>query len=978
MSAILKALDDTAKHWLLWKNPAITRFIETGDESLLNGLKLNDGWLYTLHTALPAPGDLDDHGVRLLRLAVIMGLKRLLKDWLHRYDRRNDGLLHLHPAAVQRLREAGMKDAEIRLVGEYANAWDHQADAPTVVGEFYLQLEEAEIPALIDRFSFGDVAFLIARRFPKALLAHLKQGLQLGYYRNACYATFLRANPEVFHEVAHQVLIKEASDEDAVFLANALFGAKPDLYREAGWEAARRVVPQGSNAYSERLACELLIKTGAPDAFKVVLEWMAQPCKGYGQDQQRNLLLDEMEKSHPAQLRDACKACAQNPNGQVALSGLKRWRMLPGATEDPEVPDALRVLLDSKEPATVMSALAETISWGGTQLTEGIWALLQHKSRPVRMAAARALAALAQPDTQPRAVKLLAHKKADVRLAAVAVLEQLGTPESLAALKGHLEVEEGDDVRDAILLALERAGGGAALTKEEIVARIQKTLAKIKGLPVPWLQPARLPLIKTDGVALSDHEVLYLLYRQSRCKEMRADLEAKPLYAELDRGRNGGSAANALAAYLASDQNADHRWVLTWAALVGDDRVVTPLFKAVLEWAENSRGKLAEYGAQALALLGTDQALMMVESLSVRFRVKNKNIGKAAGDAFAEAAEARGVSVEELGDLVVPWLGFEAGKPRLVEAGKTTVEVSIDQDFKLSFRDTKTGKRSGKLPAGSPAPVQAEFKEMVNTLKEASKAQVLRIETLLVRQFRWPVSRWQELYLGNPLLRPFTQRLVWSWQGEAGEPPLVFRALEDGSLTDVNEEAVTLPTTGSVAIVHPLDLEETTRTAWLQHLADYDIAPPFPQLDRPVIRVKEEEKGTRFGKQVNSTSLNAMTFRGRSEKIGWVRGSVVDAGGVTSYRKIFAAAGVEAFLNVDGMYVGIGMDETITLGDVYFVRTGTVKTGSYTYDEPSKEDDPRLVPFGEVPPVPFSEVMGDLRKISGKTGEEATPDETAA
>ncbi|WP_050023114.1 DUF4132 domain-containing protein [Verrucomicrobium sp. BvORR034] len=969
MSDILKALDDTAKHWLLWKNPAITRFIETGDESLLNGLKLNDGWLHTLYAAVPAPGDLDVHGVRLLRMAVIMGLKSLLKDWLHRYDRSSNGLMYLHPAAVQRLRDAGMTDAEIRLVSEHAEAWDHVADVPTLVGEFYLQMDESEIPTLITQYSYGTIAFLISRRFPDILLKLLHQGVQLKY-RSSSLATYMRANPEVFHESTYAELLKTSSDEEKVFLAGLLFDVKPELYRKTGWEAARRSLSGSGNAYSERQAGELLIKTEEPAAFDLVRKWLASPCKGYGVDIQRGLLLDELAKAHPAELWAACIACTQSPNGSVALLGLKRLRTLPGAAESTAVVTAIRALLGNSEPSSVVAALSEAISWGGAQLTEEIWALLQHKSRPVRMAAARALAALAQADTQPRAVKLLAHKKTDVRLAAVAVLEQLGTQDSLAALKGHLEVEEGDDVRDAILLALERVGGGATLTKEEIEARIQKTLAKMKEPPVPWLKPADLPLAKQDGTNLSDDKVLYLLYRQSRCKEMRADLEAKPLYAELDRGRNGGSAANALAAYLASDQNADHRWVLTWAALVGDDRVVTPLFKAVLEWAENSRGKLAEYGAQALALLGTDQALMMVESLSVRFRVKNKNIGKAAGDAFAEAAEARGVSVEELGDLVVPWLGFEAGKPRLVETGKTTVEVSIDQDFKLSFRDTKTGKRSGKLPTGASAGIQAEFKEMANTLKEAAKAQVLRIETLLVRQFRWPVSRWQELYLRNPLLRPFTQRLVWSWQGEAGEPTLVFRALEDGTLTDVNEDSVTLPMAGSVTIVHPLDLEETTRTAWLQHLADYDIAPPFPQLDRPVIRAKDEEREMRFGKHVRGTELNAMTFRGRAEKIGWVRGSVVDGGGVTSYRKTFTAAGVEAFLNVDGMYIGIGMDDTITLGNVYFVRTGTVKTGSYTYDEPSKEDDPRLVPFGEVPPVPFSEVMGDLRKISGKTGEE--------
>ena len=68
-------------------------------------------------------------------------------------------------------------------------------------------------------------------------------------------------------------------------------------------------------------------------------------------------------------------------------------------------------------------------------------------------------------------------------------------------------------------------------------------------------------------------------------------------------------------------------------------------------------------------------------------------------------------------------------------------------------------------------------------------------------------------------------------------------------------------------------------------------------------------------------------------------------GGVTAYRKVFSGAGVEAFLTLEGMYVGIGMDETITLGDLFFVTSNSVKVGSYTYDEPGKEDDPRLIAF---------------------------------
>jgi hypothetical protein len=112
-----------------------------------------------------------------------------------------------------------------------------------------------------------------------------------------------------------------------------------------------------------------------------------------------------------------------------------------------------------------------------------------------------------------------------------------------------------------------------------------------------------------------------------------------------------------------------------------------------------------------------------------------------------------------------------------------------------------------------------------------------------------------------------------------------------------------------------------------------------------------------------------MTFRSRAEKLGWSRASVNDGGSVDAYRKVFPGAGVEAFLGLEGMYIGIGMDETITLADFEFVRSESVKVGGYVYDRPSEESDSRLIPFGEVPPVVFSEVMGDLSRIAGQQGD---------
>src|SRR5439155_511517 len=156
-----------------------------------------------------------------------------------------------------------------------------------------------------------------------------------------------------------------------------------------------------------------------------------------------------------------------------------------------------------------------------------------------------------------------------------------------------------------------------------------------------------------------------------------------------------------------------------------------------------------------------------------------------------------------------------------------------------------------------------------------------------------------------------------------------------------------------------------TRQAWLKHLADYDVIPPFAQLERPVVTVKREQKETRLGSEVARTELNAMTFKGRAERLGWTRGSICDGGGISFYLKSFPAAGVDVFVETDGMYVGIDMYSEIKLGKVFFVKHGSVPIASYDYDEPGDDKDPRLVTYGDVPAIAFSEAMGDLARITG-------------
>ncbi len=659
-------------------------------------------------------------------------------------------------------------------------------------------------------------------------------------------------------------------------------------------------------------------------------------------------------------LEQRCAAWLEDPQAEAFAAQASSWRTVSGN----ESRNARR--------RYVSMALATAIGKAGSahvHLVTDALRWLGHEDSVVRRAASRLLAS--NPHGLPeRLQSALAAKSADTRMAAVEALVLAGTSECMAALEGLVAAERSDDVRDAILAALTPIWSkqGRKITDSELAAWVHRA-AKALAKPVAtWLDEKSLPQLKRkSGKALTVSEMRWLCWRQSRQSEIRPDAEASYLLASVDRSSAGDFAHALLAGFLASKQDAKDRWAITLAGLLGDDRLVPMLHKHIDVWVQKSRGKIAEYATQAIALLDSDIALQAVDQVANAYRTKNRNVGSAAAEAFTAAAARRQMTPDELGDAVVPWLGFNPGEARTVAGKKGPIAVSVGVDGTLCYREGT--KFLASLPSGVSKEVKDDIKNLSAQLRHTMKAQLLRHARMLVQQRRWDAKVWGDLYSKHPMLKPFAVRLVWGHYGKDAKLTRIFRFLDDGSLTDAQDTSLDLLKTGQIGIVHPLELTEEQRAAWRSHLTDHEIDSPVPQMDRAVIRVKDAERSLRQIRLAAGTKLNGMTFKGRAERLGWRRGSVVDAGGISSYVKSFPSAGIDVIVGIDGMYMGMGMEDAITINDGWFVRQGSVTQGSYVYDEPANETDPRVVPFGDVPPIVFSETMTELGLISGKTAD---------
>jgi hypothetical protein len=346
----------------------------------------------------------------------------------------------------------------------------------------------------------------------------------------------------------------------------------------------------------------------------------------------------------------------------------------------------------------------------------------------------------------------------------------------------------------------------------------------------PWLDETKLPrLFHRDG-RLVEHELTRtMLTLQSRAKGPELDPEVQHIVEDIDLDRSGDFALALLNLFIAKNEETKDKFVLSLAAVLGDERIAIPLKRKILEWPEVRRGKLSEYAIGALACSGTAAALFTVDTVARRLRTQRRIQAHAARQSILQAAHERGLDRETLLDDVLPRHGFTA-RTRTVGKDKTFT-VHVTPDFEIEYV-ASSGKTVKSLSKTIPEAEREQIAELARNLRDLVKAHSIRLIDRMIAQRGWSAERWRTLFLGHPLLFPFAVRCVFAGQA-SGAIASTFRALEDGTLTDTDDEEVELRPEWDVRLVHPALLSVEARTAWAGHLVDYEIEQPFPQIARP-------------------------------------------------------------------------------------------------------------------------------------------------
>jgi hypothetical protein len=606
--------------------------------------------------------------------------------------------------------------------------------------------------------------------------------------------------------------------------------------------------------------------------------------------------------------------------------------------------DSLKVILSAAKSISPSPACEERL-----------WALLYCDIEEIRDAAARALAGK-NPRILEKVKEGLTSKNINQRDGAIRLLCFERTQESQAVLEEILFTEKKDDIRDLILNNWANVWN---LSLEEVKSLIQKAQDDKKlNRPVKaWLDVSSLPRLywSESGMELSDIEMKYLFYRQNREKQITVEGEIQALLKHIDHHKSGDF-AHALFELLMANGGpaAKNRFALTLAGVLGDERLVAPLEEFTIK-------RNNEACPTALGLIKSDAALRALNRIMRHFKTKYPNVKGAAHAAFTQAAEEKGVSYYELADSIISTFGFD-GLTRTLMIDDKSYTIRIGEDLKLIYRDEEKGKTVKTLPKAASPELKEEIKSLAKEIRENTKEILNNLEQYFVIQRKWSMEDWDSFFLNHPLLFVLTPQFVWGVYQEE-KLTATFRFNGEGDFLNADGEEIDLPM-GDIGLVHPFDMKEDAIATWKEQLTDYEITQSFPQLEREIHSLREDELNVAFCNRFKDREVGESAFKSRTEKRGWRRGSVVDGGGVDNYLKTFEKEGIDVFIELQGMCVS-SIGEPAELKELYFVKQGTVITGSYTYDSPRSESDTRLIKLKDVPAIIFSEVIGDMEFITG-------------
>jgi hypothetical protein len=627
------------------------------------------------------------------------------------------------------------------------------------------------------------------------------------------------------------------------------------------------------------------------------------------------------------------------------------------------------------------------------QLLPRLWDLATGEADGERALATSILNKL--PDLDERLIQALRNGKAYTRANVAHWLADRQRREAVPAILAAFRKEKQEATKDALLVALARLGTPIAelVDRVQLLAECQAIAAKGVPSALEWFPFAKLPEVHWDdtGERVDPAILTGLLIRAYKLATPRPS----PLlrrYCALWRGRERAAVGQfILDAWIARDVGdsvpggqvvtmpappptpapqtpfqpglllqlvakalaqstppstanpstsaIQEKGILAVAAACCGDGAVTVVSEYLKKW----------YGyraAQCRALLGilpwveTPAATQLLLATARRFRTAS--IREEAETLCLDLAAWKGWSMDQLGDRTIPAAGFDEGPDQELNLGGRSLILTLTPQLAVEVRSSD-GKPLKDFPAQAKSDDAELYRQAKQTYSGTRKAvrnvvkqQTDRLYEAMCSERVWPFAELQELLFDHAIAGRLCQRLVWE---TTTAPPIAFRPLDDRTLTDARDRQVELTADTPVRIAYgPADAAD-----WSRHLADYEVSPLFPQLDRPLYQLSETDDDAL--RAFEGHSVDFFTLRNLAARFGYQRGALDDGPFFSTYTKRLAGLSLNVELEFSGMEMP-GENRPVILTETRFLR------------------DMQPVPLSQVPRVLVSECWHDLKAIA--------------
>jgi hypothetical protein len=350
----------------------------------------------------------------------------------------------------------------------------------------------------------------------------------------------------------------------------------------------------------------------------------------------------------------------------------------------------------------------------------------------------------------------------------------------------------------------------------------------------------------------------------------------------------GALALELVEQWLLGDAPGRHEWMLHACVHFQSDAATRRVTGLAREWARKDQAK-AKRACVALAALGTDAALMVLSHVAETTRYDA--LKKEAGALVLEAAAARDLTIDELGDRTVPDVGLDAKGGLELSYGARTFLVSLDESLSPVVRE-KTKDGLGASARSLPRPTKNDDATSANASRERFDAlkkdlaaiaqrQLRRLERAMVDGRVWSAADFSTYLSSHPLLVHLARRLVWEALAK-GKAPRAFRVAEDGTFADEDDRAFKLDPRAEVRLAHPVR-DASAIAAFSKVFSDYEIIQPFAQLGRATFAMEKSERIAMEIVRTARVATQAKKTLGVLESRGWRR---VDAGSIGHFTRV--------------------------------------------------------------------------------------------